>query len=58
MPNLEYWHYVDRPDLFAAYVVFLYPSIDEAVTTKILNVGTLLTVSTIRATRWNVCSLY
>ena len=21
MPNLEYWHYLDRPDIFAAYVV-------------------------------------
>lgn len=23
IPNLEYWHYLDRPDLFAAYVLFL-----------------------------------
>lgn len=22
IPNLEYWHYLDRPDVFAAYVNF------------------------------------
>ena len=23
IPNLEYWHYLDRPDLFAAFVLVL-----------------------------------
>lgn len=26
LPNLEYWNYLDRPDLFAAYV--LKPSVE------------------------------
>ena len=24
IPNLEYWHYLDRPDLFATYVCVLF----------------------------------
>lgn len=52
MPNLEYWQYLDRPDLFAAYV--------RAVTVPVVSLTTSYarrcTASMIQQTRSNECS--